>query len=753
MTLQQFLSREEQFDANDQEVARGALSPGSLSSRATTVKQRNNVYSSEAIEIVDGDGGQLTDLAINFKPHDDDDNSLSVADSSSSAISTLSSFLEDVISIAGTPKSQKRQVMIPAHRVMTLQQFLSREEQFDANDQEVARGALSPGSLSSRATTVKQRNNVYSSEPPCDREDESQIESNGFEVVANTTPKDPCDSDSHSTNHHVDDNRDLRICCGASAFWRPWVARQAFNEVVKLFEVDRDLKRLVQLAVPFTTSAFLLGVSQNIYWVMISRFLGTAELAAATVVDIFQGITGAFLGGIIGGQISITSHALGVGNNYLAGQYVQQAQVLFSICFIPTYIFWWFLVYPLTIRIGMNENVASIAQSYIRVEMINNWMAWVLYSVYGMYEVTDHEVFTSASKIVTGYISLIFVVVALIYIPDASLVTVAYIKMALHFFSFIWAILYPFYKGWLQIFIPGWLCNFSLRNTNAVRQLLRAALPLAFGELVAYGEWEVLTILAAHNGPAQVGAWGLLGTLWETFESFTEGIGEASVIRVAFFLGKGDPRCAKVSGYRSAMLGTVVACMVTSIFWIFGEEIPRLFSSDPLVQQTMLDSIPLMGIGNLSMVTGMVCWSVIGAQGRYSLATACSFVCSWFVTMPLAVIFVLVLGYGVQGLVSAVAIGYSLLGMILFYIMLRSNWPKLSDAIQKQNAADSDSESDIKDAEFISNKIPRSNSSNAVSLSTPSDVPFDELIAGNIELQAYEDVSGHIELQASEDAV
>lgn len=87
------------------------------------------------------------------------------------------------------------------------------------------------------------------------------------------------------------------------------------------------------------------------------------------------------------------------------------------------------------------------------------------------------------------------------------------------------------------------------------------------------------------NKNQQVGAWGLLGTLWETFESFTEGIGEASVIRVAFFLGKGDPRCAKLSGYRSAMLGTVVACMVTSIFWIFGEEIPRLFSSGKFHQR------------------------------------------------------------------------------------------------------------------------------------------------------------------------
>jgi Na+-driven multidrug efflux pump len=91
-------------------------------------------------------------------------------------------------------------------------------------------------------------------------------------------------------------------------------------------------------------------------------------------------------------------------------------------------------------------------------------------------------------------------------------------------------------------------------------------MPLAFWEMMAYGEWQVLTILAAHNGQSEVAAFGLLGTLWEFFESFTERIGEAAIIRVGYFLGKGNPRSAKMSGYRSAMIGTVMACVVTSIF-------------------------------------------------------------------------------------------------------------------------------------------------------------------------------------------
>ena len=522
------------------------------------------VVASEDTDVGEESGEQDIQTIANHRKTSKDDSSLSVGHSAASKLSSssFSSFFEDLNSIFDTQQSQSQQVMTP------LKHFLQTKGQFNADDQEYIINTLAPAFL------LKQNMDQQKILPVMDSSD--------FEALTNNTPKTIYDSDRHSFDSYGSDYRDLRICYGANAFWNPCVAQKAFNELVTLFEVDKELKRLVQLATPFTASAFLLGLNHNIYWVLISRYLGTIDLAAATMVEIFQGITGAFLGGIILGQISITSHALGMGECYVVGQYVQQAQILFTICFIPAYISWGFLVYPLTLKIGLSEEVATIAQSYIRVEMINNWMAWLLYSIYGIYEVTDHEVFASISKIMTEYIFLVGVVLAFNFIQDASLVTLAYVHILVHFFSIVWAVLYPLHKGWLHIFIPGWLCNFSLRNTAALRQLFRATMPLAFGEVMAYGEWQVLTILAAHNGQADVAAFGLLGALWETFESFTEGIGEAAVIRVGYFLGKGNPRSAKMSGYRSAMFGTVMACVVTSIFWIFGNEIPRWFSNGKL---------------------------------------------------------------------------------------------------------------------------------------------------------------------------
>jgi hypothetical protein len=174
-------------------------------------------------------------------------------------------------------------------------------------------------------------------------------------------------------------------------------------------------------------------------------------------------------------------------------------------------------------------------------------------------------------------------------------------------------------------------------------------------------------------------------------------------------------------------------------------------SVDPEVIKAMVASIPLMGIGNLSMTTGMVCWSVLGGQDRWNVATVWSFVCSFLVTIPLALLFSYKFEFGVQGIVSSLAIGYSLLGMILLCIVVRSDWAKISRNIQEENADSSDetinpSPNDLEVASVSSAKQ-SAGASPMASLSSTSRstkpyiistslAPSDEIFTDEIELQA-----------------
>ena len=90
------------------------------------------------------------------------------------------------------------------------------------------------------------------------------------------------------------------------------------------------------------------------------------------------------------------------------------------------------------------------------------------------------------------------------------------------------------------------------------------------------------------------------------------------------------------------------------------------------------------------MTFGMECWSLIGAQGKYKLATWVSFISMWGICMPLAALFVYVLRFNLQGLMAAATVGYTCCGTALSYLLLSTDWNKEARKIRERNAEEED---------------------------------------------------------------
>ena len=191
-----------------------------------------------------------------------------------------------------------------------------------------------------------------------------------------------------------------------------------------------------------------------------------------------------------------------------------------------------------------------------------------------------------------------------------------------------------------------------------------------------------------------VAAWGLLESLWGFFESATEGLSEAASIRVAYHLGKGHIPKAKMSCYKSLFMGVMLSFFITSFLFILGKDLATWFTPDALLQEMLNDLIPMIGIANIFMIYGMVAWTLVGAQGRYRLATIVSACLSLFVTLPLAALSTFYFVFDLKGIVGAVICGYSTTGLCLACILLRSDWKHISETIQEYNSAEDDSSSD-----------------------------------------------------------
>jgi Na+-driven multidrug efflux pump len=177
----------------------------------------------------------------------------------------------------------------------------------------------------------------------------------------------------------------------------------------------------------------------------------------------------------------------------------------------------------------------------------------------------------------------------------------------------------------------------------------------------------------------------LLGAFWDVLEALTEGIGEASAIQVAFLLAANQPERAKKLSYSVLYMGFIQSLLVTSVLYMGGRYLAVLFTSDPTMQHMTNDAIPLLGLANIAMSFSQVVWSLIGAQGRFRLATSVMFFSRWLVTLPIACVAIFVFFFDLNSIEGCLVVGYSTASCVLTFILMRSDWEGLGRVLQEIN--------------------------------------------------------------------
>lgn len=510
----------------------------------------------------------------------------------------------------------------------------------------------------------------------------------------------------------IEGDQDVDLCCGQQAWWHPSMIASAFDRVVSIAEWDHEMKRIIKLCVPYSISALIEGIGDAVYVGLVANFLGTESLSALTLVESLFELSGQFLGGILATEATLCSHAVGAGNQKLAGKYVQVSSIIFTVLWIPNSILWMYFIFDIVLLFGFPESTAKIAEDFAMVCLFNDWIIGLSEAYCSLLEVIGFEKFVATMCIFQQLVQLAGTLLLLYFRKEATLTEVALIKACndvLFLLLFI-AISVCCTRGRLNRYINGMCGTLAILDRKILGTLICTALPLSFGYLFEYGEWEILTIFAAFLGPAEVAAWGVLGSLWGTFETLSEAIADGGEVRVAYHLGAANPGMAQIASYKLILIGVFTSLMSTSVLFIMGENVAIWFTPDPALQHMLADLIPMIGLGNVILSAGTVSWGLVGAQGRYRLATLVALLASWFVTMPVAATFTYGLNLNLQGIAAAVVIGYSVSCTTLFYILLRSDWDRISHHIVEINKLDvedddSSSESSESDDEAIEVKL------------------------------------------------
>ena len=354
---------------------------------------------------------------------------------------------------------------------------------------------------------------------------------------------------------------------------------------------------------------------------------------------------------------------------------------------------WRFLIGPILRLMGFDDAVIIIAQDYVWVTVAVNMVMGLNEGILDLLEVVEHERYANIMYCLTYAVEV--GCVALVAVKtDANLVILGLVMLVIQALFFFLNLVIPNKMGWFARFEEGLFGKFSCSNLPVVKELFGVAFPLAIGSLLAYAEWEVLTVFAAVLGPAEAATWAVLGFVWDVFESTTEAIGDAGEVRVSYQLGKGRPALARLSSYKSMFLASTLALIVTSAFLAMSNVLPTWLTSDETIQDMLTELFPLVALGNITMNIGMVCWALIGAQGRYRLATSIATACSLLITLPIGAVTTVSMRINLQGLTFAVVVGYTITAMLLSTFLFMSDWDMFSKQIQERmEESDDDSSS------------------------------------------------------------
>lgn len=280
------------------------------------------------------------------------------------------------------------------------------------------------------------------------------------------TPNDAADANDPGQHiPYAEDDDELHICCGKNALWRPAIISRAIDRLIEIAQPDNETKRIIKLGVPFTLAVVMESVFENVELALIGNFIGTDALSAYALADLLYGTTSEFISGLYDSAMTVCPHAIGTGNNYLCGQYLQITVWLYLLASVPACVFWWIYMSDGVVWFGLSREVGDMAQDYIQVAMFGGIIEELAEIFHGLLEITDREAFSATIGIIEGLVG-VTTIAYMLYFYDLTLVEIAYIDMILAVIFFTITIIISVRFKWINEFAPGMFKNIALKVSS-----------------------------------------------------------------------------------------------------------------------------------------------------------------------------------------------------------------------------------------------------------------------------------------------
>ena len=457
---------------------------------------------------------------------------------------------------------------------------------------------------------------------------------------------------------------------------------EGYHGLSRLFVLDDDTRKILNLSFPTTLINTLPAILDASMIALLLHYLGAKQYLAWAISSFSLGLCDLIVVGVVEAEQVFTAQAIHLKNCYLASQCTQLSSFLVAAASIISYgLLICFLDQILLSVFDFGQTVAVSTKLYIpfvaAARLVERCFAE---GVVRLMRNDGHAHTMDKLYVLIRVFHLGMVVLLFVCFKSNSLLQLGVVELVSSFMYVFAVYSCCEYMDSLDKYKRGMFEHFALDNKILLHTILTMAGPLTIGQVLAQGEWRILTFFAASMGPAETAAWKIAETLWNILEAIPSGLNTTAAIFLGNCMKNGRSGTARLLAYKILVVSLIMSVFISTVVFFSREPILHLLIPDTTLYEMVNEQLlPLCCLGSVIMAVGYNgAVTILEAQRRAELAAMISFLGLDLVTVPMAAILVVGHGYGLESLIFSCVVGYSVIGFALLTVVFLSNWPKLS---------------------------------------------------------------------------
>ncbi len=193
----------------------------------------------------------------------------------------------------------------------------------------------------------------------------------------------------------------------------------------------------------------------------------------------------------------------------------------------------------------------------------------------------------------------------------------------------------------------------------------------------------LFALFASYQGTAEAATWIILDYIWGLVEIAPECIASAATVRVEHNLARGNLVTARQIANRTLIICTVSATVFSLLLLDTRPYLAWCLSLDPTLEMMIIEIIPFISLCQPFITVGVTSEYLNEVLGKYYTSVKTSTFIDMLFTIPVAAIFTFWFNYNVEGLASALCMGYAATGVTNIALYANTDWENASMKIQR----------------------------------------------------------------------